>query len=318
VVKVQPPGGEGAYHLVPLLPNIYVDGNRSKRGVTLELRRDEDRRRLLDLVAAADVVIENAVEGGWERLGLGEDELRARNPSLIYGRAKGFGLHGPLATRPSFDYVVQAATGMEMVQGGGRAQPVNFTANDYCTGLHLAAGIVLALLARARGVAVTSVVASLMTTATVFESEQVAQLAVHGELGDDVGADLRGPSPGLHLYEAGDGWVAVCAVTGEQGAALGAALGLDVVTVDAASAAMKAMTVDESCALLGRHGIAAARSVHPGAIANDPQVRARGLLATTRHPGLGPYVQVGTPLWLSDDAPAVKGGAPVPVRGRGR
>jgi len=128
VVKVEPPQGEGAYQLMPVLPNIYVDGNRSKRGVTLDLRADEDRQRLLDLVAAADVVVENAVAGTWERLDLGEADLRAVNPSLVYSRAKGFGLCGPLASRPAFDYVVQAATGMVMTQGGGRPQAMNFTA----------------------------------------------------------------------------------------------------------------------------------------------------------------------------------------------
>ena len=66
---------------------------------------------------------------------------------------------------------------MEMTQGGGHAQPTNFTANDYCTGIHLAAGIVLALLGRARGVAVSIVEASLMMTATVFQSEHVAEIA---------------------------------------------------------------------------------------------------------------------------------------------
>ncbi len=146
VVKVEPPGGEGGYQLMPVLPNIYVDGNRSKRGIVLDLRAEGDRHRLLELVGAADVVVENAVAGTWERLGLGEDALRTANPGLVYARAKGFGLCGPLASRPSFDYVVQAATGMVMTQGGGRPQTMNFTANDYCTGLHLAAGVVLALL----------------------------------------------------------------------------------------------------------------------------------------------------------------------------
>ena len=156
VVKVEPPGGEGWFQLMPVLPNIYVDGNRSKRGLVLDLKTAEDRARLLDLVAASDVVVENAMAGAWERLGLDEAQLRAVNPSLVYARAKGFGVTGPLAARPSFDYVVQAATGMEMTQGGGgRPVPVNFTANDYGTGLLLAAGIVLALLGRARGVAVT-------------------------------------------------------------------------------------------------------------------------------------------------------------------
>jgi crotonobetainyl-CoA:carnitine CoA-transferase CaiB-like acyl-CoA transferase len=180
VVKVEPPGGEGAFALMPVLPNIYMDANRSKRGLTLDVRGDEDRRRLLDLVGVADVVVENAVAGTWERLGLDEEHLRLANPTLVYARAKGFGLFGPMASRPSFDYVVQAATGMEMTQGAGQPQPVNFTANDYGTGLHMAAGIVLALLVRVRGTLVSTVEASLMMTAMVFQSEHIAQLALHG------------------------------------------------------------------------------------------------------------------------------------------
>ena len=122
VVKVEPPGGEGGFQLMPVLPNIYVDGNRSKRGLVLDLKTAEDRARLLDLVAASDVVVENAVAGAWERLGLDEDAAARRQPDLVYARAKGFGVAGPLAARPSFDYVVQAATGMEMTQGGGRGR----------------------------------------------------------------------------------------------------------------------------------------------------------------------------------------------------
>jgi crotonobetainyl-CoA:carnitine CoA-transferase CaiB-like acyl-CoA transferase len=316
VIKVEPPGGEGAYQLMPMLPNIYVDGNRSKRGLTLDLRRGEDHDRLLDLVRAADVVVENAVAGTWERLGLDEEHLRAVNPTLVYARAKGFGLYGPLASRPSFDYVVQAATGMEMTQGGGRAQPMNFTANDYCTGIHLAVGCVLALLARARGAAVTSVDASLMMTATVFQSEHVAQIAIDGERTDDVGADLRGPAPGRHLYQGTDGWLVLCAVTPEQVNAIGVALGIAEVSVSAIERAVGTMTVADACGRLGAHQVPAAVSVHPCAVPDDEQVRSRELLATVGHPVSGPVVQVGIPLHLSVDVPAVRGPAPAPARGR--
>ena len=228
VVKVEPPGGEGGFQMMPVLPNIYVDANRSKRGIVLDLKTPEDRARLLDLVAASDVVVENAMAGAWERLGLGEDALRAVNPALVYARAKGFGVAGPLASRPSFDYVVQAATGMEMTQGGGgRPVPVNFTANDYGTGLLLGAGIVLALLGRARGVAVTGVDASLALTATLFQSEDVAALASRRvPVPDRVGADLGGPSMWFHLYRAEDGWVTVCCVTDAHRTGLLRALGL--------------------------------------------------------------------------------------------
>jgi crotonobetainyl-CoA:carnitine CoA-transferase CaiB-like acyl-CoA transferase len=322
VVKVEPPGGEGAYQLMPALPNIYLDANRSKRGLTLDLRSEVDRRRLFDLVKVGDVVVENAVAGAWERLGLDEAHLRSVNPDLIYARAKGFGLYGPLAARPSFDYVIQAATGMEMSQGDGRPQPVNFTANDYGTGLHLAAGCVLALLARARGVAVTNVEASLMLTATVFQSEHVAQIAFNGQRADDVGADLGGPTPWCHLYRASDGWLVLCAVTPAHQAGLMAALelgpDLPAASVTAIAAAIGALPLEAARSVLAARGVPTAVSVHPNAVPDDVQVRHRNLLTTVRHPVAGPFEQVGIPLWLSSDPPAVKGPAPAPRRGRRR
>jgi crotonobetainyl-CoA:carnitine CoA-transferase CaiB-like acyl-CoA transferase len=331
VVKVEPPGGEGGFQMMPVLPNIYVDANRSKRGIVLDLKTPEDRVRLLDLVAASDVVVENAMAGAWERLGLGEGALRAVNPALVYARAKGFGVAGPLAARPSFDYVVQAATGMEMTQGGGvRPVPVNFTANDYGTGLLLGAGVVLALLGRARGVAVTGVDASLALTATVFQSEDVAALATGaGVVPDRVGADLWGPSTWFHLYRAKDGWVTVCCVTDVHRAGLLRALGLfDEVDVggDRAAAALVEevtdavglLTVESALSALGAEGVPAAVSVHPSAVPDDPQVEARDLLRRYRHPAAGRFVQVGLPLSLSVDAPAVKGPAPTPAPVRRR
>ncbi len=326
VVKVEPPGGEGAFQLMPVLPNIYVDGNRSKRGVVLDLKTEEDRARLLDLVAASDVVVENAMAGAWERLGLDEARLREVNPGLVYARAKGFGVTGPLAARPSFDYVIQAATGMEMTQGGGgRPVPVNFTANDYGTGLLLAAGIVLALLGRGMGAAVTTVEASLALTSTLYQSEDVAALAVGGEVPDQVGDELGGPSAGCHLYRAKDGWVTVCCVTDAQLAALGAALGTGAGTARAESAtvedlavAVGLLTAEEVLSSLRAVGVPAALSVHPSAVPDDPQVVARELLRRYRHPAAGRFVQVGIPLSLSVDRPAVRGPAPTPAPVRRR
>jgi crotonobetainyl-CoA:carnitine CoA-transferase CaiB-like acyl-CoA transferase len=316
VVKVEPPGGEGAYHLVPSTPNIYMDGNRSKRGMTLDLQGDEDRRRLLDLVRAADVVVENARAGTWEKLGLEEAALRRVNADVLYARVKGFGMHGPLASRPAFDFVLQAATGMEMTQGAGQPQPVNFTATDYGTGLHLAVGVVLALLARARGERITSVEASLMMTATVFQAEHVAEIAFDGQVGDSVGADLRGPTPWCHLYRAVDGWLVVCAVTPEQQAGLRDAFGVTELSVDAVAEAARGMTVEAARWQLRAHQVPVAVSVHPSAVPDDEQVRDRELLVNVRHPRAGHWVQVGVPLQLSVDAPAIKGEAPNPGRTR--
>ena len=101
VVKVEPPGGEGGFQMMPVLPNIYVDANRSKRGIVLDLKTPEDRARLLDLVAASDVVVENAMAGAWERLGLDEAALRAVNPALVYAQGQGLRCGGAFG-RPPF------------------------------------------------------------------------------------------------------------------------------------------------------------------------------------------------------------------------
>jgi crotonobetainyl-CoA:carnitine CoA-transferase CaiB-like acyl-CoA transferase len=327
VVKVEPPGGEGGFQVMPVLPNIYVDGNRSKRGLVLDLRTAEDRARLLDIVAASDVVVENAMAGTWERLGLDEAALRTVNEGLVYARAKGFGVEGPLATRPSFDYVIQAATGMEMTQGGGRRPvPVNFTANDYGTGLLLAAGVVLALLGRSMGAAVTTVDASLALTSTLFQSEDVAALSVHGAVPDQVGEGLGGPSVGWHVYRAADGWVTVCCAKEGDLDGLAAALGLGLgqsdgaagLTVDAVAGAVGSLPVGDVLSRLRSFGVPAAQSVHHSFVPDDPQVVARGLLVRSRHPAAGRFVQVGIPLSLSVDTPAVKGPAPTPAPVRRR
>ncbi|HEX4434385.1 MAG TPA: CoA transferase [Acidimicrobiales bacterium] len=328
VIKVEPPGGEGGFQMMPVLPNIYVDANRSKRGIVLDLKTPEDRARLLDLVAASDVVVENAMAGAWERLGLDEGALRAVNPNLVYARAKGFGTAGPLAARPSFDYVVQAATGMEMTQGGGaRPVPVNFTANDYGTGLLLGAGVVLALLGRSRGAAVTSVHSSLALTATLLQSEDVAALAVAGVVPNQVGSDLLGASQWRRLYRAKDGWVTVCCVTDAHRTGLLRALGLPCAGdgkgasapgVEAVADAVQLLTVESVLSALRSEGVPAAASVHPSAVPDDPQVVARELLRRYRHPAAGRFVQVGLPLSLSVDAPAVKGPAPTPAPVRRR
>ena len=209
------------------------------------------------------------------------------NPSLIYARAKGFGIEGPLAGRPSFDYVVQAATGMEMTQGGSAGpRPGNVVVNDYGTGLLLAAGVVCALLGRARGVAVTTVEASLAMTATLYQAGDVATLAVHGALGDLVGDEARGPSVGRRLYRAKDGWVTVCCVTEAQVVELGRGRRrAGAVTTQAVAAAFEVLTTAEVLARLREAGVPAAPSVHHSAVPDDPQVVARDLLLPLRASG---------------------------------
>ena len=155
----------------------------------------------------------------------------------------------------------------------------------------------------------------------MWESEDVARIALDGNRDHDVGDDLRGPTAGCHLYRASDGWVAVCAVTPAEEAGLAAlaapaapgALGTDDVSVAGVAAAVESMTVEAALTRLRAAGVPAAASVHPSAVPDDEQVRGRDILVEVRHPVAGRLSQVGIPLHLSVDVPAVKGPAPAPA-----
>ena len=208
---------------------------------------------------------------------------------------------------------------MEMTQGGGQPRPMNFTANDYCTGIHLAAGCGARAARTRRGAGVTSAEGSLMMTATVFQSEHVAQLACHRSNAATKSVPICwGPRPGVVSTRPADGWIVVCAAKPEQLAALRVALGLDEISAAAIAAAVGAMTKDAALACLGAHHVPAAISVHPSAVPDDEQVRGCNLLAAVGHPVAGRFVQVGIPLRLSVDTPTVKGPAPAPARFRRR
>src|SRR3546814_12284686 len=97
--------------------------NRNKRGIALDLKQDDGREALLRLLDRADVVIENYRKGTMEKLGLGYDTLRARNPGLIYCEVSGFGSTGPYAERGGFDLIAQGMSGLMSITGEAPGRP---------------------------------------------------------------------------------------------------------------------------------------------------------------------------------------------------
>jgi hypothetical protein len=108
-------GGESAYFLCI---------NRNKQSLTLDLKSKRAVELLRDLVKVADVIIENFRPGTMERLGLGEKELRALNPRLIYASLTGFGVDGPMSDWPGYDLIVQAWGGLMSITGTPEGEPV--------------------------------------------------------------------------------------------------------------------------------------------------------------------------------------------------
>lgn len=131
----------------------FVNNNRNKRSVVLDLKQDASREALLRLVATADVFIQNFRPGVAERMGLGEDALRAVKPDLIYVSISGFGENGPFAGKPVYDPLVQAMSGLATIQGGSDAERprlVRTIIPDKMTAITASQAITAALLARER------------------------------------------------------------------------------------------------------------------------------------------------------------------------
>src|SRR5438309_4491412 len=99
VLKVEPPGGDP----MRAYPGLFASLNVNKRGIVLDLKDEAGRRRALELVADADVVIEGFRPGVAGRLGVGYNDVRAVNPSVVYCSISGLGQHGPLALVPGHD-----------------------------------------------------------------------------------------------------------------------------------------------------------------------------------------------------------------------
>ena len=123
--------------------------NRNKKSVTLDLKTKEGQAAARKLALSADVVIENFRAGAMERLGLGYEDLAVDNPKLIYCSITGFGSEGPYRSRPGYDTVGQAMSGLLAVLTDRKApQPMGISLSDHLAGTFAAYGVLAALMAR--------------------------------------------------------------------------------------------------------------------------------------------------------------------------
>jgi len=153
VVKVEPPAGEVTRTVMSDQPGVdswyFVLLNLNKKSVTVNLKSERGRRLFEQMVATADVVVENLGPGAMERLGLGYERLRQINPRIIAASIKGFGSTGPYAAFKSFEPIAQAMGGAISLTGSPET-PVRINAGigDTNTGMHCAIGILAAIVQR--------------------------------------------------------------------------------------------------------------------------------------------------------------------------
>jgi alpha-methylacyl-CoA racemase len=204
---------------------------RGRRSIGLDLRRPGAAEVVLRLAERSDALIEGFRPGVAERLGVGPDDVLARNRKLVYGRMTGWGQAGPLAATAGHDITYLAISGL--LHGIGPADgppvpPINYVADFGGGSMFLATGLLAALL-HARATGEGQVIDAAMTEGAAYLSSMTRTFQAAGGWHDERGKNmLDGGAPNYRCYECSDGrYVAVGALEPQFWAALTAALGLD-------------------------------------------------------------------------------------------
>jgi crotonobetainyl-CoA:carnitine CoA-transferase CaiB-like acyl-CoA transferase len=184
--------------------------NRGQRAAAIDLGREPGRDAMAALVATADVLIDNFRPGVLARLGLDWATLSRARPGIVSASISAFGPDGPLGSRPGFDPVVQAMSGMMRTQAGHGpdAIPVflNIPVNDVLAAALVAFGVCAALFGRGSAGLGQAIDVTLMAPSCLLQSGQLVE--VDGErVPAEGGLDFAGPSPLSRFYQAADAWI---------------------------------------------------------------------------------------------------------------
>jgi crotonobetainyl-CoA:carnitine CoA-transferase CaiB-like acyl-CoA transferase len=218
VVKVESSGGDSMRHIGPMrnpgMGPLFMQANRNKRSIKLDLKHPEDLANLHRLLRDADVFISNIRPRALARLGLAYEDVRKLNSSIVFCSCVGYGQNGPLAGEAVYDDLMQAASGVsgmfERVDGKPRYAPINVC--DRVVGLYAAVAVQAALFHRARTGEGQSVEVPMFETMADFVlSDHIGGLAFVPPLGPTGYRRLlsreRGP------YATSDGYIAVVVYT---------------------------------------------------------------------------------------------------------
>ena len=209
VIRIEPPPGvdpNDAMFAARRRGGDFQNLNRNKRGLVLNLKKEEGRQVLYRLVKDADVVLENWRPDAKQRLGLDYETLHAINPRIILASISGYGQDGPYVDRPAFDQIVQGMGGLMSVTGFKESGPVRagLAVANSSAGLYAALGIMTALLEREVSGMGQWVQTSLLHSQIAMMDFQAARYLVEGDAPVQEGNDHPTAAP-MGLYHAVDG-----------------------------------------------------------------------------------------------------------------
>ncbi len=322
VIKVESPDGDLVRDILPTrqprMGAMFMNANRSKRGIVLDLKRPAGRDALLRLAAGADALVYNIRPQAMARLGLAYEALREINPRLVYAGLFGFGQDGPYAARPAYDDLIQGAAGIPwLMTRSGSAEPryVPNAIADRLVGQVAVGAILAALLERTRsGLGQRVDVPMFETMAAIVLGDHLGGMAYEPPLDD--GGYARQLSPDRKPYATRDGHV--CALVYNDGQwrrfaqAIGRAELMDdprfatyagrsanVSVVNAELVSIFAQrTTAEWNALLQAADIPSLPMHDLKSLVADPQLAASGMLPLREHPTEGLVRTISPPVKL--------------------
>jgi crotonobetainyl-CoA:carnitine CoA-transferase CaiB-like acyl-CoA transferase len=303
VIKIEPPAGDPIRKVGPGsrgLSAYFANLNRNKSSVVVDLKSEEGIEVVLDLVATADVFVQNFRPGVAERLGLGASDLCTQYPRLVYLAISGYGPTGPLRDAPAYDHVVQAMSGMAARQAVG-SEPASLVRHglvDKSTAYIAAQAITAALLDRHRTGVGAVIDVSMLDVAIGFlwPDGMMEHTCESAEI------DLPPIARSFRLTKTCDGLVSIVTLTDQQWSALASALDIKAderaqsvegrmrhgaETMRAVARRLGEMTTEEVVSRLTEAGVPCAPVIELSDVARLPQVMANDLLPVREHPVLG-------------------------------
>lgn len=334
VIKIEPPTGDIARAWGPPFygsePSYVVGLHRNKRSMVIDFKHAEGKELFFKLVERADVVLENYRVGVIDKLGLGYEAAKARNPRIIYCSVSGFGQSGPYRDRAALDLILQAESGMMSVTGedGGRGVRAGVSIADMTAGMYAAYGIMLALHARGRTGQGQQIDVSMLEGQMSLLQTMIGAYLADGQVPAPMGTaykallpyqTFRTKSKDLALAVGSEKlWKDFCPLIGapemtddprwhnnrargQNRASLIARLQDIFLT----------KTYEEWEAILVPAGIPMGAINTIDRVVEHPQVRARNVLVESEHPTAGTVKVVGPPVRLSETPGRVERPAPL-------
>lgn len=312
------PGGETAY---------FASLHRNKRGIVLDFKKPEGRETFLSMVEKCDVVLENYRVGVLNRLGLGYEVAKRRNPGIVFCSISGFGQDGPYRDRAALDLIVQAESGMISVTGepGSGGARAGTSIADLTAGMNAAFGIMLALRVKEKTGCGQYVDVSMLEGQLGLLGTMIGSYLTDGIVPEPMGTAYKALLPyqtfrtrtrDLALAVGSEKlWQAFCPLIGRPEMAgdprFNSNRNRDLHRAELVHELQQVFltrTYEEWEKLLVDNGIPMGAINNLAEAVNHPQVAARGALVEVEHPAAGRMKMVGPPVRLS----ATPGGVRTP------